>query len=145
MMESNLGTSIFFLFYLTYWCPARTHLAVSQFSLSSFVYCADNSRLVTVFFCNISFSTRVTFTSVLDMLACSVRLSSWRFVRPFPNPVNHFPSFCTLILPSTWTAVSVRKFCYGQYFVPTKTESPYAFFWGDKVSSVLTIAHKITS
>jgi len=140
--KSNLG-SPFFLFYQTYWRPAPTRLAVSQFCLSSFVYCADKSRLVTVWF-HICFSTRAGLTSVLDMLACSVRLSSRRSVRPFPNPVNHFPSFCSLVLPSTWTTISVRKFCYGQYFAPLKTESLYAVFFRDKVSSVIIIAHKIT-
>ena len=110
---------------VSYWRAAHTHLVVSQFFLNSFVYFADKTRLVTVWF-HIYFSTRVALTSVLDMLACLVRLPSYRFVRPFPNPVNHFPSFCTLVLPSTWTAISVRKFCYGQYFAPVKAESPYA-------------------
>lgn len=100
----------FFLLYLTFLCPARTHLAVSQIFLSSFVYCADKSRLDTVWF-YISFSTRALFTSVLDMLVFSVRLSSWRFVRSFSNHVNHFPSFCTLVLPPIWTAISGREFC----------------------------------
>jgi hypothetical protein len=56
----------------------------------------------------ISFSTRVVFTSVCDVLGRQVRSSTWMSVRPLSNSLHHCLSCYTLLIPPKYTSTNCQ-------------------------------------
>jgi hypothetical protein len=93
----------------------------------------------------ISFSSRVAFTSIREVLGRPVRSSTWMPVQPFSNSLHHFPSRYTHLIPppydtsTNWRWISILEKLFSlKYHIALQTSSR------DRVCYVAAIALQVT-